>query len=124
MDDTGTATTAHRLLLRCGASLVAALVYSIFVALRIYHPWAYETLLRVTDAMPNLRPFGDLEAILQAGACWRDGVNVYVPSACMHDGVYNYSPFLLRAAYFPINPSDQNIFGIVFGAAFIAAFSL
>ena len=27
------------------------------------------------------------------------GGNVYVPSACMHGGVYNYSPFLLRAAY-------------------------
>jgi hypothetical protein len=52
----GKPTPAHAgggLLLRFGASLAAAFGYSIFVVLRIYHPQAYEMLLRVTDAMPN-----------------------------------------------------------------------
>ena len=42
----------------------------------------------------------------------------------MHGGVYNYSPFLLRAAYLPIGPQDQMVGGIFLGLAFLAALSL
>src|SRR6202140_652993 len=41
----------------------------------------------------------------------------------MHGGVYNYSPFLLRAAYFSIGPQDQSFLGMLLGAACILAFS-
>jgi hypothetical protein len=110
--------------MRFAACLFGACLYLLFMLLRLHAPHTYEALLRATDAIPNAKPFGDLGSILQAGACWRAGVNVYGPSACMHGGVYNYSPFLLRAAYFHIGPQDLDAGGLLLGGVFIAAFSL
>ncbi len=115
---------ARQVTLRYGASLAVALVYGAFILLRLRAPHAYEALLLVWDAMPNQHPYGDLNAILQAGACWHEGVNVYAPSDCMNGGVYNYSPFLLRAADFGIGPQDLTVGGLLYGAAFIAALAL
>jgi hypothetical protein len=44
-------------------------------------------------------------------------VDVYRPSACLH-GVFNYSPFLLRAAYLPIGPRDTALGGVLLCLAF------
>lgn len=110
--------------MRFGPSLVAGFVYLIFALFWAYDGQVYETLLRVFDAMPEARPFNDLDAILQAGACWREGVNVYAPSSCMHGGLYNYSPFLLRAAYLPIGPQDRIGGGVLLGVLFLAGFAL
>ena len=72
---------------------------------------------RVADGTGKPIPFVDLHDILQAGACWRAGVDVYRPSACLH-GVFNYSPFLLRAAYLPIGPRDTALGGVLLCLAF------
>ncbi|GLR66766.1 hypothetical protein GCM10010909_14460 [Acidocella aquatica] len=102
--------------------MAGAGLYLLFAGLWLYAPQAYSRLLLVTGAAPlEAHPFGDFAAILQAGACWREGVNVYAPSVCMHGGVYNYSPFLLRAAYLPIGLQDQMPGGIILGVLFLAA---
>jgi hypothetical protein len=57
-------------------------------------PWR-AVLAQAGNLMPGRALFGDLFAILQAGSCWRLGVNVYLPNACMDGGSYNYAPPLL-----------------------------
>jgi hypothetical protein len=81
-------------------------------------------LTRVADGVGKPVPFVDLRAILQAGACWRAGVNVYQPSTCLHGGVFNYSPFLLRAAYLPLGPRDTETAGVLLCLAFFISLSL
>jgi hypothetical protein len=109
--------------LRFGASATAALVYALFAGLWFWARRCYHALLGGWDAMPNARPFGDLGSILQAMRCWRDGVNVYAPSVCMHGGLYNYSPFLLRAVYLGLGPQDLMAGGLLYGVVLILAFS-
>jgi hypothetical protein len=116
--------SARAAVFRFGASLAALGAYGLFLLLRFYAPHGYEALLLGWDEMPNAEPYSDLGAILQAGVCWRQGVNVYVASACMHGGLYNYSPFLLRAAAFGLGPWDRGVGGLLIGFVFIAAFSL
>jgi hypothetical protein len=79
---------------------------------------------RVADGVGKPAPFADLRAILQAGACWREGVDVYRPSACLHGGVFNYSPFLLRAAYLPIGPRNTMVGGVLICLVFFTALAL
>jgi hypothetical protein len=106
--------------LRYYPSLAALCVYLLFTMLWNFAPGAYAALLHTADAMPQTpRPFSDLGAILQAGACWREGVNVYAPSACMGGGVFNYSPLLLHAALLPIGPQDRLAGGVLLGLAFL-----
>lgn len=95
----------HKLLWRLAPSLAGLLVYAGFVLIRQYHFELYQALLAAFDTLPNVRPYGDMNAVLSALSCARLGVNVYVPNGCMHGGVYNYSSFLLHAAVmFPIGP--------------------
>ncbi len=108
--------------LRWAPSLAGAGLYLIFAVLWLYAPQAYNEFLLISGAAPlEAQPFGDLGAVLRAGACWREGVNVYAPSTCMHGGVYNYSPFLLRATYLPLGLQDQMPGGIILGVVFLAA---
>jgi hypothetical protein len=109
--------------LRFGASAAAALVYALFAALWYWAPSSYHAVLAGWDAMQNTRPYGDLGSTLQAMLCWREGVNVYAPSDCMHRGLYNYSSFLLRAVYLGLEPRDVTAGGLLSGVAFIAAFA-
>ena len=101
-------------------SLAGISVYLLFVLLWFAAPHAYAALLWAADAMAQTpRPFNDLGAILQAGSCWRHGVNVYAPSACMHGGIYNYSPFLLHLM--PRQGSPQVLLrrGVALGLVFL-----
>ncbi len=109
---------------RYGTSIAAFTVYMMFICLHQTDHAAYETTLKFTDFMANAAPYSDLNSILQAGACWRDGVNVYAPSGCMGGGVFNYSPFLLRAAYFGIGPTELVPIALGLGVFFIAALAL
>jgi hypothetical protein len=81
----------------------------------------YLALTAIPDGVRNAVPFVDLGAVLQAGACWRQGVDVYLPSACLGGGVYNYAPLLLRAAYLPIGPADTGPGGVLLCLGFCAA---
>ncbi len=113
---------SEQLLFRWAPGLVGAAFYLLFAMLWLHAPQAYSRLVLITSAAPlEARPFGDLGAVLQAAVCWREGVNVYAPSACMHGGVYNYAPFLLRMAYLPLGPREQMPGGLMLGLLFLAA---
>jgi hypothetical protein len=79
---------------------------------------------RIPDGAAKPHPFVDLHDILLGGACWRAGVDVYTPSACLGGGVFNYSPLLLRLAVLPLGPADTLWLGWVFCAAYLAALAL
>jgi hypothetical protein len=49
-------------------------------------------------------PFGDLDSVLVALRCVRQGVEVTLPNACMGGGLFQYSPLLLTASALPIGP--------------------
>jgi len=104
---------------RAAPSLAGLLVYLAFALLWLAAPHLYAQVLWVADAMPQTpRPFNDFEAVLQAGACWRAGVNVYGPSACMHGGIFNYSPLLL---HLPVGPQDTVAGAVALGVGFLLA---
>ncbi|MBB5372619.1 hypothetical protein [Acidocella aromatica] len=109
----------HELALRCAPSLVAAALYGLFMLLFFAAPRGYAALLGLLDPIPNLYTFTDLMAVLQAGACWKAGVNVYLPSPCMHGGVYNYAPMLLRIADLGIGPALRMPLGLASGVLFL-----
>jgi len=108
-------------LLRYGMGLACLALVLIFAALHAVAPHIYVFFTRIPDGAGKLHPFVDLRAILQGGACWRQGVNVYRPSGCLGGGVFNYSPLLLRAALLPIGPQDTLAGGLLFCAAYAAA---
>ncbi len=111
-------------ILRYGASLFGLVLYALFAALFVALPQYQIALTRLANFVPNVQIFNDLGAILQAGTCWRSGVNVYVPSTCMHGGVYNYSPLLLHAANISFGPQDRIAGGIFLNILLIASLAL
>jgi hypothetical protein len=95
-----------------------------FVLLFAVSPFLYFHLIGAFVDRPLPTPFNDLGAILTAGQCWRHGVNVYAPSACMGGGVFNYSPFMLRLSYLPLGPDQRVIGGLLLDMAFLASLAL
>ncbi len=108
-------------LMSLGLSLACLVLIASFALLHRLAPHAYLFITRLPDGMAKPHPFVDLHDILQAGACWRHGVNVYTPSPCLGGGVFNYSPLLLRLAYLPIGPADTLAGGLIFCTAYAAA---
>ncbi|OYV26271.1 MAG: hypothetical protein B7X08_02575, partial [Acidocella sp. 20-63-7] len=104
---------ASRLPSPYGLSLCALAAFCALALVRWVYPPAYLHISALSDGVFKPTPFVDLLDILQAGACWRAGVDVYLPSRCLFGGVFNYSPFLLRAAYLPIGPGDTMIGGVL-----------
>lgn len=84
----------------------------------------FRWIVSIQDGFHLQPPFGDLGAILLAGACWRHGVDVYGPNACMGGGEFNYSPLLLRLAYLPIGPADRAAGGVLVCLAFFGSICL
>src|ERR1700733_6215784 len=107
----------RRFAARHATSLLAFGVFMLFWLIHRVDLPRFVLFTRVADGVGKPVPFADLHDILQAGACWRAGVDVYRPSACLH-GVFNYSPFLLRAAYLPIGPRDTALGGVLLCLAF------
>lgn len=82
---------------RIAPSLFAALVFLVFAALWRFDFSLYLAVMgRYIWTAPTPIPFDDFNAVLQAGACWAQGADVYLPNGCMHGGSFNYSPALLR----------------------------
>ena len=96
----------------------------LFWMMRGLAPQLYLFFTALPDGVRKPDPFVDLLSILQAGKCWREGIDVYRPSPCLFGGTFNYSPFLLRAAYLPIGPQDTGIGGILLALSFFAALTL
>jgi hypothetical protein len=107
-----------------GLGLICLALVLVFLLLHALAPHVYVFFTRIPDGAGKLHPFVDLRAILQGGACWRQGVDVYAPSACLDGGTFNYSPLLLRAALLPIGPGDALAGGILFCCAYAGALCL
>jgi hypothetical protein len=106
-------------------SAVGLAVFGFYGVLWCVKPDIYAALMGAIDPMPVAKlPFGDLSAILQAEACWRHGVNVYAPSACMGGGVFNYSPFMLWFGRLAPGPNEACAGGVLSGGLFLASLSL
>ncbi|GLR66767.1 hypothetical protein GCM10010909_14470 [Acidocella aquatica] len=114
----------RRFFTRFGVSFVAMLLYSAFIVFRFYVPDLYDFFLGATDVTRKSQLFDDLHSILLAGACWRHGVNVYIPNACMGGGNYNYSPLLLRAALLGAGPAELDVIAIISGLLFCLSLSI
>jgi len=108
-------------LLRYGLGLSCLAFVVFFALLHAVAPHAYLFFTRIPDGAAKAHPFVDLRDIMRGGACWRQGVNVYAPSACLDGGVFNYSPLLLRAAWLPFGPQDAPVFGLLFCCAYAYA---
>jgi hypothetical protein len=108
---------------RYGISLLATAAFVTILLIKHLDFPLYYFLISIPNGLKKPTPFVDLHDILLAGACWRHGVNVYAPSACLEGGVFNYSPFLLRAAYLPIGPRDTVTGGFLLCLTFFYALS-
>jgi Glycosyltransferase family 87 len=111
-------------LLQYGLGLLCLGLVLGFALLHAVAPHVYIFFTRIPDGAGKWHPFVDLRAILQGGACWRAGVDVYRPSPCLGGGIFNYSPLLLRAARLPIGPQDALAGGLLFCCAYAAALCL
>ncbi len=111
-------------LLRYGGSFAVFAIFLMLTALQNIFPNFYNTLCSALYDVRGQAPFVDLGDILQAGVCWRRGVNVYVPSNCLDGGVFNYSPILLYVARLPIDVSDRAVAGGLMAVGFMASLSL
>jgi hypothetical protein len=109
---------------RHGLGLACLALVAFFAALHEVAPHAYLFITRIPDGAAKAHPFVDLHDIMQGGACWRQGVDVYAPSACLNGGVFNYSPLLLRAAWLPFGPQDAFAFGLLFCVAYAYALTV
>jgi hypothetical protein len=110
------------ILQRCGVSLIAGGAFLICAWAQEFHPQFFFGLQKAVDGAAVARPFGDLHAILQAASCWRQGVNVYAPDACMGGGEYNYALLLLRFLDV-LPPDDTDAAAILIDFLYIGVFS-
>lgn len=113
--------TWRSLCMRFTPSLTAALVYFGYIALWHFHYTFYLSVISWFDAPPGNAPYGDLGAVLMAIGCAHQGASVLVPNACMHGGMFNYSPLLLHVPLFTLSPRDVMPAGLLSGMIFIAA---
>jgi hypothetical protein len=112
---------ARGLAFRFGAGACLCLLFLWFGWFQQTDPQFYDRMLWAFDGAVEHRPFGDLRAILQAAACWRQGVDVYVPDACMDGGLYNYSPLFLRLGDLKLGLAASGAGGVLTALAFILA---
>lgn len=109
---------------RAGAA-IPGLVFCVgFLALHFASPRGYDWFSALPDGITRPLPFQDFRDVARAAVCWRAGVDVYHPSACLDGGVYNYAPLLLRIALFHIGPGDTGFAGALFCLVFFAALTL
>lgn len=111
---------ARALFIGTGAPAIAILVYVFYWLLYLYGPpGAYLALLGGLGAPVWPYPFLDLESVLTAIDCARQGVDVTLPSACMGGGVFQYSPFVLKAAALPLNAGQRVPLGLGLDVLFL-----
>ena len=109
-------------LYRIVPSLVAALVFFGIGALWIFDRRLYLMVMHhYIWTLATTPPFSDLDAVLRAGACWHQGVDVYLPNDCMGGGRYNYSPVLLRIGLLGAGPAAWLTIGVLLNLLFIVA---
>lgn len=124
-DPTADHSRSRRFAFRWGPSAVGLLAFGTMVALHESEYRAtYFALLQWWGVPAYPYPFVDTFSILRAIDCWRLGVDVFVPNACMEGGWYSYSPLLLWSAGFPIGVDQRLPFGLLLDVVFLLAFSM
>ena len=103
-----------------GAPAIAFLVYLFYWLLYLYGPrGVYSALLKGLGIGVWAYPFLDLESVLTAIDCVREGVDVMLPNACMGWGLFQYSPLVLKAAALPFGTGQRVSLGLGLDALFL-----
>jgi len=103
-----------------GAPAIAFLVYLFYWLLYLYGPpGVYLALLKGLGIGVWRYPFLDLESVLTAIDCAREGVDVTLPNACMGWGFFQYSPLVLKAAALPLGAGQRVSLGLGLDALFL-----
>jgi hypothetical protein len=100
-------TAARGLVIAYGAPTITCIVYFVYWMFYCYAPDTYLFVLRHLEPAVWSYPFIDLEAVLKAIDCARQGVSVLVPNACMDGGLFQYSPLLLKAMVLPLGVNQR-----------------
>jgi hypothetical protein len=103
-----------------GAPVIALLVYLAMWLLYSQMPLAaYVALVNALGAPLWPHPFIDLESVLIAIDCARQGVDVTLPNACMGGGLYQYSPLLLTVKAWSVGASQVVPLALVLDGLFL-----
>jgi hypothetical protein len=105
--------------LHYGAPALAILVYAGYGLLYVWDPDAYQALLAGLGIRVWPYPFLDLESVLTAIDCTRQGADVTLPNACMGGGMFQYSPLLLQASALPIGVASRVPLGVALDGLFL-----
>jgi hypothetical protein len=109
--------------MRYGMSLFMLSVCIAAFGLRELDRHVYDLAAPLMVGYGKPHPFSDLAAIMQAGLCWRAGVDVFTTNSCMGGGEYNYAQFLLYAGYLPYRMADVNVAGVAVDVLLILSFA-
>jgi hypothetical protein len=102
-----------------GAPTIALIAYVLLSLLYVQQPPAYQVLMHALGVLSNEYAFTDLDSVLTAIDCARQGVDVTLPNVCMGGGLFQYSPLLLKTAALPIGPGLRVPVGLGLGALFL-----
>ena len=105
-----------------GAPTITICVIVAYWLLYTYDPVVYLSFLRRLEPTVWSYPFLDLESVLTAIDCARQGIDVTLPNACMSGGVFQYSPLLLKAASLPLAASQRVPLGLSLDGLFLLSF--
>lgn len=105
-----------------GAQTIIILVFSAYWLLYVLAPNVYLSFLRGLEPAIWPYPFLDLESVLTAIDCARQGVDVTLPNACMSGGLFQYSPLLLKTAALPLHASQRVPLGLSLDGLFLLSF--
>lgn len=122
---TAPASRARGLVIGHGAPAIALLVYlAVWLLYRYGPPGVYAALLTGWGIEVWPYPFLDLQSVLLAIDCARQGVDVTLPNACMGGGLFQYSPLLLKLAALPVGASWRLPLGLCLDGLFLLSLFL
>jgi hypothetical protein len=108
-----------------GAPAISLLVYLVVWLLYRYGPpGVYSALLTGWGIQVWPYPFLDLESVLLAIDCARQGIDVTLPNACMGGGLFQYSPLLLKLVALPVGASQSLPLGLCLDGLFLISLFL
>jgi hypothetical protein len=101
--------------------LIGAFVLTVLSFLFVFDPPLYRAILAWWIDKPLETPFLDLDNVLTAHTCWRQGFDVYVDTCGVLDRSFNYSPLWLRLDFLLPLRAWPPWPGLALTAAFLAA---
>ena len=110
------------LIIGYGVPTITCGVFVVYWLLYAYAPKVYLSLLRGLEPNVWSYPFLDLESVLTAIDCARQGIDVTQHNACMSGGLFQYSPLLLKAATLPVAATQRIPLGLGLDGLFLLSF--